>query len=389
MKQQLFAHIEANKATAFDMAWQIFDNPEIGTQEFFACKLLTDRLKELGFETEIGVYGEETGFRAVWKQGEGGPVIGILGEYDALRQQGHACGHHMQTPAAIAAFHALKDLVSQTGQPCTLVLYGTPAEENGGGKIRMIDKGAFRDLDVAMVTHATGKQSYIASGSKALNSFFVNFHGKAAHASGAPHMGRSAADAMFLAFQGVEFMREHVKDDVRMHYTVMEGLGPSNVVCPLAKASFTVRCNDNRDLPDLAARMKKIFEGACLMTETTHEIIPKLPYLARVPNHVLTNVAVENFRLIGCNVAPEILRPTNGSTDVGNVSLVVPTLNISVEYYDAPGHSEAWLEHGKSEWAENCLLRSAKMLASTAYDLICNPELVRKAQEEFRETMGN
>ena len=123
-------------------------------------------------------------------------------------------------------------------------------------------------------------------------------------------------------------------------------------------------------------------------TETTCEIIPKLPYLARVPNHVLTDLAAENFRLIGCNLAPEVLRPTNGSTDVGNVSLVVPTVNISVEYFDAPGHSELWVENGKSEWAENCLLRSAKMLAATAYDLICDPELVRKAQEEFRATVG-
>lgn len=390
-KEALFQSIEEQTDGLFQMACDIFDHPEIGCQEFFASKLLADALEAEGFQVERGVADLETAFRATWSHGEGGPNIGILGEYDALAERGHGCGHHLQTPAAIGAAVSLKrlyealDLSGADGAntPFTITIYGTPAEETIGGKILMAKKGCFEELDIALGTHACTKTAFIGDKSFAIRSFQVTFRGKNAHACAA-WGGRSAADAMILSFNGIEFLREHVKEDTRMHYAISETYGPTNVVPATAKAKYTLRSKDNKYLAELEERFRKLIQGACLMTETEAEIVRnENMYAARKSNLVLAETVGETFEMMDMPVKRALLSDSGGSTDFGNVSTIVPSALIYIPYFDAPSHSEEWVQAGKTDAARACLTNSAKALAGTMYDLILRPELVKKAREEF------
>ena len=382
-KQELFSYIDAKKDYLLDLAWQIFDKPEADGQEYFAAGLLSNALKDQGFEVEMGVGGLETAFRATWSNAGGGVNIGILGEYDALVQKGHACGHHMQTPAAIGAVMAVKAAVEGTDIPCTLTVYGTPAEETFGGKIVMIENGAFRELDVALSTHAATKTAFVAGSSMALISFDVHYHGVSAHASARAYEGKSAGDAMLLSFNAVEFMREHVKDGTRMHYTIKEALAPANVVPPTAWGRYTLRSGDNSYLPELERRFRNIVQGACLMTDTTATIEKRPTFEARQVNQVLRAVAMENLKALEGLPVDEELHNSGGSTDFGNVTRIVPSVMFDLPYCDAPGHSDEWVAAGKTQQAVDCTLHSAKALAGVMYDLVTQPELAKKAREEF------
>ena len=204
-KNSLFQAIDTQRDVLCSMADQIFDNPEYEGEEVFASGLLTDYLKKNGFEVEMGVGGFKTAFRATYSHGEGGPVLGILCEYDALRNLGHGCGHHMQGPGCLGAAIALKNL--ETDKPFQIVVYGTPAEETFGSKVQMIQNGCFKELDVAFMMHG-GPNTCTDIKCLAQKSYEVTFHGHRAHAALAPEKGRSAFDAMLVAFQGVEFLRD-------------------------------------------------------------------------------------------------------------------------------------------------------------------------------------
>ena len=385
-KQMLFARADQLEDRMFDLACRIFDRPEVGLEEYFAAELLTDALEKLGFTVERGIAGLPTAFRATWQQGRGGPHIGILGEYDALEGKGHGCGHHLQTPAAIAALCVLREALEKTGQSAQLTLYGTPAEEAGGGKVIMAEQGLFRELDAALATHSSRTAGFVSIGNLASHSRIVTFHGKSAHAAGSPWLGRSAMDAMLLTFQGLEFLREHVKDGTRIMYAIRQAIGPSNVVPQEAQCLINVRSPDNNDIPELLARMEKVCQGACLMTETTCDFQSRKGYMAKKPNYVLGQVALDNYPLAGIPVAKEVYRRSEGSSDVGNVSVLVPTLALYAPYVDAPSHSDAWVEAGKTEAARGCMRGMTRMLLAVSWDLIQNPQLLRQAKEEFNRT---
>lgn len=366
-------------------AFQIFDKPEIGFEEYFASELLENMLENEGFNVERDIAGLDTAFRATWSNGSGGINIGILGEYDALKDLGHGCGHHMQTPAAIGAAAAIKKLFEGSNIPFTITIYGTPAEETTGGKIKMAENGCFNELDIALGTHAARNGAFVGAKSMVLRSFKVTYTGKSAHAAGSPFNGRSAADAMFLSFNAIEFMREHVKDGTRMHYTVTEALGPSNIVPATAKCSYTLRSYDNEYIDELEERFRKIVKGACLMTETEAEIVQTTNYAARKPNKVLAELARKNLDELCIECEENFLRNSGGSTDFGNVSLIAPASLIYIGYKNVSGHSEAWVDAGKTEDAEKCIMNSAKALAGVMYDLITNPEIAQNAKSEFDE----
>ena len=385
-KEKLLAHVEAQQDHLFDLSCQIFDFNEANGLEYKSSALCADELEKLGFAVERGIGNQETSFRAVWKNGEGGPNIGILGEYDALIGKGHGCGHHVQTPAAIGAVKALQEVFAGTDVPMTLTVYGTPAEETYGGKIIMQEAGCFTELDVVLGTHATRNRAYVGGSSMALNSYVVTWHGRSAHAAGSPWMGRSAMDAMLLTFQGLEFLREHVKDGTRIHYSIKEAIGPSNVVPQKACAGFTIRSHDNKYLPELSERFLKVVEGACLMTETAYDMEKKPTYLARKRNDTLAQVAKANFEALGLTAADPIVVDSGGSTDFGNVSGTIPGCLVYLPYVNAPGHSDAWVAAGKAQEARTLLLTSTQMLACLMYDLVTKPEIIQKAKEEFNRT---
>lgn len=382
-KQKIFESIDRQEAGLFDMACQIFDKPECRGKEFFAAGLLSKALEEAGFAVETGVGGEPAAFRAVWQNGEGGPNIGILGEYDALEQQGHACGHHLQTPAAIGAAVAIKEAFAGSDKPVTVTVYGTPAEETYGGKIKMAEQGCFRELDIAIASHATRMDAFVGGTSMATHSYIITFRGKSAHAAGLPWEGRSAGDAMFLSFNGIEHMREHVKDGTRMHYTVKEAMGPSNVVPEKAVGGYTLRSRDTRYLQELHEWFLDVIKGACLMTRTTCDIQEQPRFAARKKNQLLADLAKNNYDALGIKTCDQLVRDSGGSTDFGNVSGIVPSLLVYLPYVDAPGHTQEWVDAGKTENAKRCMTLSAKTMAGVMFDLIHDPDLIKAAKAEF------
>ena len=375
-----------NEMTA--MADDIFDHPEIGLEEFHAQKVLTDWLEKEGCAVERGVAGVETAFKAVYRQGEGGPNIGLLCEYDALPGIGHACGHHMQGPSILAAAKALKD--AEIREPYVITVYGTPAEESVSGKIRMIQNGCtFEELDAALMMHG-GPATQVDVKSLANSKYKVIFHGVSAHAAIKPEKGRSALDALILAFQGIEFLREHVNSDVKIHYTVVNcGGTPANVVPAYAEASVYVRSYNRAYLDTVCKRFEKVLKGAAMMTETEVEIIEEKKVDNKIPVLTLNDLVMKQAEEIH---APQIApaREKTGSTDFGNVMRRVPGTCARIAFV-APGaaaHSQEYIEAGKTEAAHDAVIYGAKILAGTALELIENPELLKQAKEEFRKNLA-
>ena len=388
LKEVMFRDIDGIRNEMTAMADDIFDHPEIGLEEFHAQKVLTDWLEKEGFVVERGVAGVETAFKAVYRHGEGGPNIGLLCEYDALPGIGHACGHHMQGPSILAAAKALKD--AEIRKPYTITVYGTPAEESVSGKIRMIQNGCtFEELDVALMMHG-GPATQVDVKSLANSKYKVVFHGVSAHAAIKPEKGRSALDALILAFQGIEFLREHVNSDVKIHYTVVNcGGTPANVVPAYAEASVYVRSYNRAYLDTVCKRFEKVLKGAAMMTETEVEIIEEKKVDNKIPVLTLNDLVMKQAEEIH---APQIApaREKTGSTDFGNVMRRVPGTCARIAFV-APGaaaHSQEYIEAGKTEAAHDAVIYGAKILAGTALELIEDPELLKQAKEEFRKNLA-
>ena len=388
LKEVMFRDIDGIRNEMTAMADDIFDHPEIGLEEFHAQKVLTDWLEKEGFVVERGVAGVETAFKAVYRHGEGGPNIGLLCEYDALPGIGHACGHHMQGPSILAAAKALKD--AEIREPYTITVYGTPAEESVSGKIRMIQNGCtFEELDAALMMHG-GPATQVDVKSLANSKYKVIFHGVSAHAAIKPEKGRSALDALILAFQGIEFLREHVNSDVKIHYTVVNcGGTPANVVPAYAEASVYVRSYNRAYLDTVCKRFEKVLKGAAMMTETEVEIIEEKKVDNKIPVLTLNDLVMKQAEEIH---APQIApaREKTGSTDFGNVMRRVPGTCARIAFV-APGaaaHSQEYIEAGKTEAAHDAVIYGAKILAGTALELIEDPELLKQAKEEFRKNLA-
>lgn len=382
MKEKIRATIAPYLPQLEEMADRIYDYSEVSAKEFQSAQLLVDYLRQQGFAVETGIADMPTAFRAVYEQGEGGPSLGLLAEYDALEGIGHACGHHMQGPAIIGAAMAVKELCRD--QSYRLVVYGTPAEETLGGKIIMQEKGYFQDIDIALMMHGA-PNTCVDIKCMALESFVVTFHGVKAHAAMSPHMGKSAFDAALLSFQGIEFLREHILEDTRMHYTVLDAGGPSNVVPGKAAAEYTLRSYDTDYLQTVTERFYDIIKGASLMTGTTYEIERSLPFKGKIPCYALNDLIMENA---GYFEAPCLRQPREktGSTDFGNVMYEVPGSCIRVAFVEegASAHSKEYLDAGKTADAHAAIRYGAEILAGTCIDILENPDYLVRIKEEFR-----
>ena len=382
MKEKIREYIDQIGPQLEELSDSIFDLAEISCQEFQSCKLLGDALTEHGFQVEHGVGGMETSFRAVYEQGTGGPSFGLLAEYDAL-SMGHGCGHHMQGPAILGAAFCIQKLAGD--RPYKIVVYGTPAEESLGGKIIMQENGCFRDIDIALMMHAA-PETCVDIKTMALENFRVTFHGREAHAAMHPEKGRSALDAILLSFHGIELLREHVLEDTRMHYTVLDAGGPTNVVPGKATAEYTLRSYNTGYLAQVVERFKKIIEGAALMTETTFTMERDPAYSAKIPCLKLNELIMENARAFD---APQIAPPREktGSTDFGNVMYEIPGSCIRMAFVPVgtPAHSQEYLNAGKSEEAHQAVRLSAEILAGTCLDILERPELMDEIRADFTQ----
>lgn len=367
-----------------ELSNEIFDLKELSGEEFKSSRLLKSYLEQAGYEVESGVGGMETAFRATYINGDGsGPSFGLLAEYDALERLGHGCAHHMQGPAILGAAEAIRQFGGHHNYK--IVIYGTPAEETLGGKIVMADNGCFQDIDIALMMHGADS-TCVDERCMALENFVVTFHGTSSHAAMNPDEGRSAFDAVLLSFNGIEFLREHVKDDTRMHYTVRDAGGAPNVVPNKAVGVYTLRSYDTDYLNEVVERFMNILKGAALMTDTTFEVQRDYPFKAKIPNFTLNDLVMEQAVQLGM---PQITEPRKktGSTDFGNVMYMVPGTCIRTAFVDQgiAAHSTEYVEAGKTARAHEAMLDAAVVLAGTCIDILNHPHILERIQNEFKE----
>lgn len=427
--------VARNEAMLKSVNKAIWEFAEVGLEEHRSSALLVKQLQSAGFEVQTGVAKMPTAFVASF--GSGKPIIGILAEYDALpslSQQvepfrtpvvdggaGHGCGHSGLGTAALGAALAVKSAMEKHKLPGTIRLYGTPAEETLIGKVYMLLDGHFKDLDACLHWHPASVNNVWVASSKAAVSAKFTFTGTAAHASGSPSSGRSALDAVELMNVGVNYMREHVKEDARIHYVITNGGGAPNVVPATAESWYYVRANAHEDVEKYFAWVQDIAEGAAKMTRTRvkvqidtdcHEIIPNQP-LAEMMHRNLTAVGapsftaeekafarrlqqplIEEFGVKFSVAIDESIKPLSfadepnkGSTDVGDISWFVPTVGVRVACFaaESPGHSWQNVACIGSTIGEKGTITAAKVLAVAALDLLEKPELLTAAQEDFRQ----
>lgn len=380
-KKEIRNFISSNSGKMCQIADSIFDHPEMGFEEYYASGLLSDWLSQNGFRTERGVGGLETAFRAVYENGTGGPSIGLLCEYDALKM-GHACGHHLQGPVMLLTAQAIKTLV--TDLPYKLVIYGTPAEEGPQGKAIMVKNGCFRDIDLALMTHGAPNTT-VDIKSLAGSRLQFTMKGAAAHEALAPEKTRSATDALILAMQGIEFLRGHVKEDVKFYCSVKECMGtPNNEDPTIAKGEISIRTYQNRDIPELEERVKQVIFGAAMMTGTTASVEKTGSVAGKLPSYSLNEIIMENAKLLD---APRRLayRTRTGSTDFAYVTRMVPGAVSRFAFVPegSASHSQTFLDYGKGESARKGLEMGAAILACTVYDLLTDKKLFLRVIEEF------
>ncbi len=382
MYEQVLAAIDAASNELIDLARRIHANPEVAFQERQSSALLTAALERHGFRVERGIAGLETAFRAEVTGASARPTVAILAEYDALPEIGHACGHNLICTAALGAGIGLA-AVRQRLPGRTLVL-GTPAEEGGGGKVIMLQRGAFESVDAAMMFHPAG---YTLSGRPSLASYRLSlkFLGKAAHAAAAPHEGVNALDAMIQTFSSIGLLRQQVRDDARIHGIITYGGAAPNIIPDRAEAVFTVRAIDNAYARELLDRVIDCAQGAAQATGATLEHTFRKGYDAIKPNRTLAATFSRHLEALGFKQDTPPERPRMGSTDMGDVSQVVPSIHpyITIGPKDLPGHTVEFREAAISERGFAAMLAAAKAMALTACDVLTKPELMAQARREF------
>jgi len=435
----------------------IWDTAETAYRETRSAAMQIEALRELGFQVEENLAGIATAFSG--RFGQGRPVIGILGEFDALSGlsqkagravkepaaeggNGHGCGHNLLGVGGIGAALAVRQYLLDTGKPGTIIYYGCPAEESGSGKSFMARDGVFNELDCALTWHPEGGTFVLSHSTLANVQINYRFTGVAAHAADCPHLGRSALDACELMNVGVQFLREHIIPEARVHYAITDTGGYSpNVVQASAQVLYLIRAPKNEQVEEIRRRVDDIARGAALMTGTTVEIEFVKACSNILPNRTLGRALRKSMEetpapvfdeedqafakaiqatITAPGIAEQVLQalppeerkkfakwkgaalydlvlpmawdetPTPGSSDVGDVSWVCPTAWAMVATMAAstPGHSWQLTAQGKSGIAHKGMLHAAKILAGTAIDLIEDPETVEAAKAELRERLG-
>ena len=364
---------------------EIFEHPEVKNEEFFASKLLASELEAAGFDVELGVAGLDTAIRAVHPAVSDGPTVAILGEYDALPEIDHACGHNLIAAGGLGAALAVGSIKSDL--PGKLIFFGTPAEEGGGGKVVMIDAGLFEEVDVAMMFHPAN-YTLVGRGSLAITEVRLEFHGKPSHASGSPEKGINALDAVIQTFNGINALRQHIRDDARIHGIISHGGLKPNIVPEFAAADFYVRAKDNDYRDELLGKLRRCAEGAALATGARLDFIEVgHAYKAMKPNKILGGIFLKHVQASGLPHTPTDDKAM-GSTDMGDVTQIVPGIHpyVKIAESDVAGHSREFAEASKSERGQVAMLAAAKAMAMTTVNLLEDAQLVARIWEEFRTT---
>jgi len=458
-KNQAIQWLDSQGEKLFQLSDQIWEHPELGYEEHVSAQLLEDALEHNGFQVTKGLAGIPTAFCG--KFGSGRPYIGLLGEFDALPElsqkagvsevapaengtaNGHGCGHNLLGVGSLGAAMAVKRYLEETGKPGTVLYYGCPAEENGSAKAFMARDGVFSDLDAALSWHPNALTAVWAFSSLANVRSVYRFHGISAHAATSPHLGRSALDALELMNMGVQFLREHIIPEARVHYAITNTGGTApNVVQAEAEVVYLIRAPRNDQVKEILDRVDQIAKGAAMMSGVTVDCevdkacsnvlvnntlerllsanmtaIPlpqytqeELDYAKAIQDTIPGRATLaqrfgammgEQGRKLGAmhdkqSIYSLILpyhpseKPVSGSTDVGDVSWVCPTSQIVATTCagGTPEHTWQMVAQGKSGPAHKGLLYAAKVLAATVIDLLEQPDQVQAAKQEHAERVA-
>jgi amidohydrolase len=389
LRERVTASIDAHAAEIIDVADQIHQRPELGFQERFASQLLAHALGRHGFAVEYPTGGVDTAFRATRCGNAPAPTIAVLAEYDALPGIGHGCAHNLIAASGLAAAFGLEPIMDQVDG--TFQVIGTPAEEGGGGKIALIEAGVFTGVDAALMVHHDGDRTttattYPGGTCLAVATLGFAFHGRAAHAAGDPYNGANALNGVIKLFTGIDAMRQHVRSDARIHGIITHGGDAPNVVPHYAAARFLLRAADRDYVDVLEEKVRKIAEGAALMTQTTVEITREGPtFYDMRPSYVVGRRYEENMRAMGLEITAQ-RQPARGpySTDFGNVSYLMPAVtgSFAISREPIPGHSPQVVAAACSDFGHQQLLKVAQAMALTALDLYLEPPLLAQAKDE-------
>jgi len=451
-KERALDWIENNEKLLIEISDKVWEFAELGLIEFKSSALLADELEKNGFRVERGIAGMPTAFVATW--GEGKPVIGIMGEYDALPglsqkkvpwaeplepgKPGHGCGHNIYGTSGMAAAIAVKKAIEKQRMKGAIKFFGCPAEENFSGKVFMVRDGYFGDADAVISHHPSDMNEVTLESSLAVNSVKFHFYGKASHAGASPEHGRSALDGVELMNMGVNYLREHIIQDARIHYVIQKGGDQPNVVPPYARSWYYVRAPERDQLEFIYDWILDIAKGAATMTRTEVKVEFLEGIYNYIPNRTIAELVVKNMREIGLpkysdkdwkfaeeiakTIPPEMKvaqlkkskRPgwerlvdklmddeipdpwgegetSHGSTDVADVSWQTPTVEFctATGVLGTPGHAWQDVAQGGVGLGHKSLIFAAKVMAATAIDLLTNGDTLKKARQEHKRRIGS
>jgi len=434
-KTAILQSVSNHSAELIDVSNKIWSYEETAFHESQSSKALADYAEANGFKVERGVAEMPTAFIATY--GSGSPVIGILGEFDALPglsqkavptkdpihtgEPGHGCGHNLFGTASLGAAIAIKELIAQGKLKGTIRFYGTPAEEKFFGKLWLARAGLFNDLDVCMDWHPAAETKASVQSSLAMVDFIVEFNGQAAHAAADPWNGRSASDALEMYAHGINYLREHIKPTVRVHYHIQDGGQVVNVVPDYSRLWVRVRDTNREGMVEVYERIKKMAEGAAIMANVSYKISLVSGIYEVLVNRAGGELIQKNLELLGpitytdeeVSFAKKIQESTGkpqiglhskvepleetqpagmgGSTDVGDVSWIVPVVRLSTATapIGTPWHSWAVVACGGMSIGHKGLLHSSKTLAMTIADLMEDPKKIEAVKAEFKQRKGN
>jgi amidohydrolase len=383
MKARLAAAVEAHRDEIVELSHRIHANPEVAFEEQQAAGWVADAVARHGYTVEHPAGRLPTAVRGVLRGGRAGsgPRIGILAEYDALPGLGHGCGHNTMAASGVGAAIALASIAEEL--PGEIVFLGTPAEERGSGKAIMIEDGLFEGIDAALLFHPCDR-SHVESHPLASEDVEVVFRGLQAHAASDPWKGKNALDAMILLFSSVGLWRQQLHPDARVHGIIQEGGTAANIIPERTKAWFMVRSPDQGDYARIKRRFRELVEGAALATDTKAEVTFSGGAMTMKQNRTLEARWVANAAAYG--IADQGKDLNSGSTDMGNVSWVCPTIHPDLSIVDegTPGHSILFRDAAATPRADETTLLAATLVAQTAYELYADPALVEAAWAEFR-----
>ncbi|MDW4312832.1 M20 family metallopeptidase [Staphylococcus saprophyticus] len=389
-KQIVLDYIENEKYKYLEMSHQIHQRPELGNEEIFASRTLTETLTQHGFEVETNIAGHATGFIASYDSGQTGPTIGYLAEYDALPGLGHACGHNIIGTASTFAGIALKQVIDKVGGK--VIVLGCPAEEggeNGSAKATYVKEGIIDDLDIALMVHP-GNETYRTINTLAVDVLDVKFFGKSAHASENADEAKNALDAMISYFNGVAQLRQHIKSSQRVHGVILDGGQAANIIPDFTHARFYTRATSRHELDILTERVGQIAKGAALQTGCDYEF-------GSIQNGVNEFIKSSKLDDLFAKYATEMGEAVidddfgYGSTDTGNVSHVVPTIHphIKIGSRNLVGHTHRFREAAASTHGDQALIRGAKILSLMGLELLTNQALFDEIIEQHQFIKGH